>query len=116
HPLDDLAWESANVRPAMSADLGFVAHAAEGEADELAAGGAGDRLRQRGLADAGRSDEAEDRALRSFDELAHREELEDALFDLVETVVILVEDLLGEIDVLDLFRRLFPGNGDEPFD
>ena len=116
HPLDDLAGERADVGAAMAADLRLVAHAAEGEADELAAGGAGDRLRQRGLADAGRSDEAEDRALRLLDELAHGEELEDALLDLLEAVVVLVEDLLGELDVLDLFRGLLPGNGDEPLD
>jgi hypothetical protein len=32
-------------------------------------------------------------------ELAHREELEDALLDLLEAVVVLVEDLLGLVDV-----------------
>ena len=65
HPLDDLAGEGADVGPAVAADLGLVAHAAEGEADELAPGGAGDRLGERRLADARRADEAEDRALRS---------------------------------------------------
>ena len=37
-----------------------------------------------------------------LDELAHGEELEDALLDLLEAVVVLVEDLLGAVDVLDL--------------
>src|SRR5438128_6663732 len=100
----------------MSADLRFITHTAEGEADELASGRARDRLRQRRLADARRSDEAEDRAFRLFDELAHREELQDALFDLLEAVVVFVQDLLGEIDVLDLFRLFLPGHGDEPLD
>ena len=46
HPLDDLAGERADVGAAMPADLRFIAHAAEGEADELASRGTGDRLRQ----------------------------------------------------------------------
>ncbi len=116
HPLDDLAGEGADVRAAVAADLGLVADAAEGEADELASGGAGDRLRQRGLPYARRADEAEDRPLGLLHELAHGQELENALLDLIEAVVVLVEDLLGQVDVLDLFRRLLPGDGDEPFD
>ena len=103
HPLDDLAGEGADVGAAMAADLGLVAHAAERQAHELAAGGAGDRLGERGLADAGRSDEAEDRCpCGCLHELAHGEELEDALLDLLEAEVVLVEDLLGQLDVLDL--------------
>ena len=52
----------ADVGAAVAADLGLVAHAAEGDADELAAEGAGDRLAERRLADAGRADEGEDGA------------------------------------------------------
>ena len=78
----------------MAADLGLVAHAAERHAHELAADGAGDRPAEAGLADARGPDEAEDRrpCSRSL-ELAHGEELEDALLDLLEPVVVLVEDL-----------------------
>ena len=46
----------------MAADLGLVADAAEGDADELAAERARDRLAERGLADAGRADQREHRA------------------------------------------------------
>ena len=47
----------------MAAYLRFVSHAAERHADELAPEGFGDRAREGRLADAGRSDEAEDRPL-----------------------------------------------------
>ena len=57
-------------------------------------------LRERRLADAGRADEAEDRALQLLDERLHREVLEDALLDLLEAVVVLVEDLLGLDEVV----------------
>src|SRR5688572_20953392 len=100
----------------MAADLRFIAHAAQREADELASRGARDRLRERGLADAGRPDEAEDRALRLLHELAHREKLEDALLDLLEAEVVLVEDLFGELDVADFLGGFLPGNGNEPLD
>ena len=64
--LDDLARQRADVGAAMAADLGLVAHAAERDAHELAARGARDRLAERGLADARRADEAEDRALHAL--------------------------------------------------
>ena len=82
----------------MSADLRLVAHAAERDADELAVERAGDGAAERGLADAGRSDEAEDRALHLLSaQLAHGEVLEDALLDLLEVVVVLVEDLAARV-------------------
>ena len=95
HHLDDLAREGADVGAAVAADLGLVAHAAEREPHELAVRGAGDRAGERGLADAGRPDEAQDRTLRVVDQLAHGQELDDALLDLLEAVVVLVQDLLG---------------------
>ena len=93
--LDELARHRADVRAPVAADLGLVAHAAERQAHELAARRARDALGEAGLADAGRADEAEDRALELLRERLHREVLEDALLDLLEAVVVLVEDLLG---------------------
>ncbi len=98
----------------MAADLRFVADAAERQPHELAVHRAGDRLGQRGLADSGRSGEGEDGRLRLLDQRAHREELEDALLDLVEAVVILVEDLLGALQVAALAALLVPRHRDQP--
>ncbi len=112
--LDDPAGQGADVGAAMAADLGLVADPAQGDADELPAGGAGDGAPERGLADAGRADEAEDGALDLGVELADREELEHALLDLLEPVVILVEDALGAHDVELLLAALVPRHGDEP--
>ena len=114
HHLDDLAGEGADVGAAVTADLGLVAHAAEREADELAVRAAGDRAGEGRLADAGRADEAEDRALRVVDELAHGEELDDALLHLLEPVVVVVEDLLGGVEVLALAGLLRPRHRDQP--
>ena len=100
----------------MAADLGFVVHAAQARAHELEAQRARDALAERRLADAGRADEAQDRAAARRVELAHREVLENAALDLREPVVVLVEDLARLRDV-DGFRvALRPRQRDEPIE
>jgi hypothetical protein len=93
HALDDLARHRADVRAAVAADLGLVAHAAERDAHEAASERPRDGTTERRLADARRSDEAEDRAFDLADQLGDREILDDAFLDLVETVVVFVEDV-----------------------
>ncbi len=112
--LDDVAGQGADVGAPVAADLGFVVHAAEADAHELAAHGAGDRLAERGLADAGRPGEAQDRRLAVRRELAHREIFDDAALDLLEAEMVGVEDAprLGDVDRLLLGQR--PGQFDQP--
>ncbi len=114
HHLDDLAGERADVGAAVAADLGFVTHAAEREAHELAVHRARDRLGERGLADPGRTRKRQDRRLWLLHQGANGEELEDAVLDLLETVVVLVQDRLGLLEVAALLRLLVPGDGDQP--
>ena len=83
----------------MAADLRFVVHAAEADADELAVHGARDRLTERGLADAGRPDKAEDRRLAVRRELANGEIFDDPALDLLQPEMILVEDAARRRDV-----------------
>ena len=90
----------------MAANLGLVAHATEGEADEFTTGGLGDRFGEGRLADARRADEADDRARSLFGQLTHGEKFEDAVFDLVEAVVVRVEDFSGFVEVAQ-FAALF---------
>ncbi len=112
--LDDVAGQRAEIGAAVAADLGLVMGAAEADPGELAAGGPRDALAERGLADAGRPDEAQDRALAVGVELAHREELEDPALDLLQAEMVGIEDAprLGDVD-----RRLAglrPGQLDQP--
>ena len=65
--------QRADVGAAVAADLGLVAHAAERDALVAPAHGARDRAAERRLADAGRADEAEDRALLVVAQLADGE-------------------------------------------
>ena len=96
--------QRADVRPAVAADLGLVADAAEGDPDELPAERARDRLAERGLADAGRTGQQDHRArAAAADHLepalgaaaADGEVLHDPLLDLVEPVVVGVEHGAG---------------------
>ena len=92
---DDAAGHRADVRAAVAADVGLVAHAAQGDADELAAHRFGDDLAERRLAHARRADEAQDRAAAVGFELAHGQIFDDAAFDLVQIVMIAIENLRG---------------------
>jgi hypothetical protein len=91
--------------PRISAD----ADAFEGPAERPR-----DRPAERGLADARRADEAQDRAARVGLELAHREELEDAVLDLLDVVVILVQDLPGMVEIEVVLGGLVPGQRRDP--
>ena len=98
--LDDLAGQRADVRAAVAADLRLVAHAAERQAHELAA-----RWRARStwpsevLPTPGGPTRQRIGPLQLLHQRLHREVLEDALLDLLQAVVVLVEDLLGLVDV-----------------
>ena len=84
--------------------------------------GPSDRFRDRRLADAGRTDEEQDvppelvvvsvpgRARRHalLAQLAHREELEHMIFDILQAVVILLEDLARALQIERLVGPLVP--------
>jgi hypothetical protein len=104
----------ADVRAPVPADLRFVVRAAEAQALELAAERARDALAERRLADAGRTDEAQDRRAAFRIELAHREVLEDAPLHLGEAVVVVVEDAPRLVDGDRLFLGQCPWELDQP--
>jgi hypothetical protein len=100
----------------VAADLGLVAHAAERDADVLAAERARDRATERGLANAGRADEQQDRAVLVRRELAHREELEDAALHLLEAGVLGLEDGAGRGHVEAILGEHVPRDLEEVLD
>ena len=100
----------------MAANLGLVAHAAQRHAHELAARRLGDRLAERGLADAGRPDEAEDRPGQLVGALLHGQIFDDPLLDLFQAEVIGVEKRLRRRQVLLDFRLLLPRNRQQPIE
>ncbi len=119
---DQAAGHGADVGAAVAADLGLVAHAAQRHAHELAAGRLGNRLADRGLACAGRSDQGQDRAGAAalvldpafLAELADGDVLRDALLHVLEAGVVGVEHLAGANRVQDLVGGLGPRHRDHP--
>ena len=98
--LNDVAGQGADIGAAMAANFCLVVHAAKTDPHEFALHGARDGLAQRGLADARRADQTEDRCLALRCKLAHRKILDDPAFDLLEAIVVLVENAprLGDVD------------------
>ena len=112
--LDDAAGQRADVSAPVAADLGLIAHPAERHAGKLAAHRPGDRARDRGLADAGRADQAEDRAPHLAGQLQDGKIFEDPLFDLFQAVMVFVQDLFDFGNIEFAFGLLFPGQLDQP--
>ena len=113
---DDDARHRPDVRAPVAADLGLVAHAADADALELAAQRAGDRAAERRLADAGRADEAQDRALRVRVEAPDGEELEDAVLHRLQPVVVGVEHLARVREVEVVLGRRVPRQLGDPLE
>src|SRR5205823_8053835 len=102
---DDRARHRADVRAPVPADLRLVSNAADRDADELAPERPRDRLPERGLADAGWSDEAEDRPEDVTLQLRYRQVLDDPVLDLFQVEVVLVEDAPRLLEVEVVGRR-----------
>src|SRR3954452_10430797 len=75
-----------------------------------------DRASERRLADAGRSDEAQDAAGRVGLQAADGEELEDAVLDLLDVVVVVVEHLARVLEVEVVFSRRLPRQRRDPLE
>src|SRR6266446_6932077 len=104
-PLDYIAGQCPDIGTAVSADLRFVMDAAKTDPDEFPACRSRDALPERGLADAGRADKAQNWAAAARVQLLDRKVFEDAAFDLAEPVMVGVEDpaCLPDIDRLPGF-------------
>ena len=83
----------------MAAQFGLIVQAAQAHALELAIQRARDGLAQRSLADAGSADEAQDRRLGVRIQLQHAQLFEDALLDILQTEVILIQHLPSPRDI-----------------
>src|ERR1700683_3797035 len=98
----------------MAADLGLVVYAAETHPPELQSECSRDALPERGLADAGRTDEAQDGTASLGVELAHCQEFENAPLHLLQAIVILIQDGARPVDVELLRVELRPRHRDQP--
>ena len=106
--VQDPAREGAHVGFPVAADLRLVVHAAEGDAHVLAPEGPRHAFAEAGLAHARRAVQAQDRGLHVPLQLEDGEVLDDALLHLVQPVVVLVQHLLGVLEVQVVLGHLAP--------
>src|ERR1700680_3790243 len=100
----------------MAPDLGLIVYAAERDPHEVAAGRLRDRLAERGLADARRTDQAQDRPGQPVGVRLDGEIFDDALLDLLDPVMVVVEDLLGVDEIVIDLRLLIPRDRQQPIE
>ncbi len=114
---DDAARQRADVGTPVTADLRLVPDAAERHPDELTAHGPGHRLAERCLTDAGRAHQREDGAAAATADhaqaavgpaLAHGQVLDDALLDVIQAGVVLVQDPPGSGNVVGVLGAVVP--------
>ena len=105
---DDAPRHGAYVGAAVAAYLGFVMHAAKGDAHELAVRRRGDALGDTGLARARRADKADKPALDIRAELLYGEVFEHTFLDLIKAKVIVIELFARLGDINGLLRGLAP--------
>ena len=79
----------------MAADLGLIMHAAKAHAGKVAVHAGGNGARNGGFADTRRADQADDLALDIRIELADGQNFQNALLDLFQTVMVMVQHLAG---------------------
>ena len=93
----------------MSADIRFVPHAAEADADIFPAKRLGNARADAGLAGTGRADKEQDRAGLLVVQAHHGELLDDAPFNLFQAEMVFVQNLLRFGQRREAHIFLFPG-------
>ena len=94
----------------MTLDLRHVRQATDGEAEELPVESPSDRLANRSLSDTRGTNETDDLAFDCTSELADSEEFQDAVFDVLEAIVIFVKSFSGMCNRVIFPRVLTPGD------
>ena len=83
----------------MAAYLSLIVQAAQRDAGILTVQGIGNRFAQRGLAHARRTIQTQDGGLEVTPQFQHRQVLQDAVFDFLQAVMVVIEFLLHLFEV-----------------
>jgi hypothetical protein len=97
-----------DVGPSMALDLSDVSQATNGEPEELPLQGTGNRLSNRRLSNTRRTNKADDFAFHGPAKLSDGQELQNPVLDVLQSVVVIVKDLLGINDRVTLLGMLTP--------
>src|SRR5258708_24596223 len=99
HGLRNVTRQRPDVRAPMNTNFRLIVHAAQAHATELEPDRLGNALTERGLAHAGRTDEAEDGTSALGVQFSNGQEFQYPALDLLEPIMILVEYLPRLFDV-----------------
>ena len=112
--LNDASGHRADVGAAVAADFRLVAQTAERDACELATERVGHAFAERGLADAGRAGEAEDRAFEIVLELDDGEKFQQPLLHFLQAEMLFVENFGRGFEVDFILGRFVPRQVQQP--
>ena len=111
---DDPTGDRAYIGAPVAANLGLVPHAAQRHLHKFAPHGLRHRPDDGGFTHAGRADEAQDRALHVLLHAQHGQILDDALLHLFQSVVILIQNAPGPLQIQIIRGGLAPGQVEDP--
>ena len=100
----------------MTLDLGNIGQTSNRESIELSIQSPCDRFPDTGLSDTWRSDHTDDLSLDSASKFTDGQELQDSVLDILETIMILIEDLDSMSDVKVLSRVNSPRDLGQPIE
>ena len=106
---DDAAGHGTDIGLSVTADLRLVPHAAQAQTGIVPAHAPGDGAGYRGLAHAGRAGQAEDLPLDAAGQVFDGEKLQNALLDLFQAVMVLVQYGACFFDIVVFLFCLSPG-------
>ena len=98
----------------MPANFRFITHATQTHAHKLASGGLGDGFTQRCLAHARGANQTEHRAFQLFNPLLYCQKFQDSLFDLFQTMVVLIQRLFSIDQIVFYSAAVLPWHADHP--
>ena len=107
--VDNTSGHCADVGLSVTANLGFIMHAAQCYAGELAVKCSCDAHADGGLTGSGRTYKAEDIALSLGSDLLYCNELDNAFLYLFETVMVCVQNFSGLLNIYALLGLYVPG-------
>src|SRR6476620_9332558 len=100
----------------MPADFRFIANATQTHTHKFPAESVSNRLTKTCLADARRSDKAENWSVTLRIQFPHRQILDQSPFDFLEIIMIPIENLLSPIEIEHIFAQFRPRQFGNRFD
>ena len=114
--LNNASRQGANVGAPVAADFRFVVNAPHAKAHKFAANGPRNGAPQTGLSHSRRTGKTQNGPFGFFFQLAHGQKFQNAVLDIFQVEVVLIQDFLGILQIHVVLGFLIPGQGNQPID